>query len=690
MSKKQFDKSMGFFNVGEPLFKVFEASPVAMALSFPNGGFEYVNPAFIKLLGYSEEEIYLQKVTVTHPNDLAANTELRKRLADDPFVPVCIEKRYLHKQGHTVYGLLTIVAQANDDGSIKRFIAQVVDVSQQKQALEQARLAAIVYENCSEAMVVTDANNVIISVNSAFTNITGYPADECLGRNMNMLSSGKHDHHFYQKIWKSLINTGCWQGEIWNKKKNGDIFAEYLIINTEFDAEGNVVRRVALFSDISEKKKAETLILRHANYDTLTGLPNRRLFMEHLQEAILLANKNKGTGALLFVDLDRFKNVNDSLGHDQGDILLVETAQRLSSCVRERDTVARFSGDEFTVILTPYYGEIDVESIVQKILEIMSKPYQLKKNQAYISASVGITLFPSGSDDTAELMSQADQAMYAAKEKGRNGFHYFTDCMQLKAQKRIKLISDLHCALEKKQFFLHYQPIVKMSDRKIIKAEALIRWQHPELGLLMPNNFIEVAEDSGMITKIGQWVFKQSCEQLKNWHFQGFDYLQLSINASPLQFKADGIQPTLWGEELSYGEGIKLPIVIEITENFLLEKNGDVRQKVSQMQSLGFKLAIDDFGTGYSSLSYLKELNGNYLKIDQSFVKNIVDVPEDLALCEAIIAMAHKLGVEVVAEGIETQEQYQLLHDIGCDLGQGWLFSKAISSESFCELLSQQ
>jgi len=641
-------------------------------------------------LGYSPEEIYLQEVTVTHPDDLVASAEVRQRLTNDPFVPVSIEKRYLHKQGHTIYGLLTIVAQASNNGRVKRFIAQVVDISLQKKALEEVRLAAIVYENCSEAMAVTDADNVIISINSAFTNITGYPADECLNRNMNILSSGKHDHHFYHQIWESLTATGCWQGEIWNKKKNGKVFAAHLIINTEFDDKDNVVRRVALFSDISEKKKADALILKQANYDSLTGLPNRRLFMEHLQKAISLANLHNSTGALLFVDLDRFKNVNDSLGHDQGDNLLVKTAQRLTSCLRDLDTVARFSGDEFTIILAPHYEQVDIELVVQHILEVISKPYHLGKNKVYISASVGVALFPSDSDKTGELMSKADQAMYVAKVNGRNNFHYFTDCMQLKAQERMQLIADLHTGFRKETVFLHYQPIVQMSDRRIVKAEALIRWQHPQHGLIMPNNFIEVAEDSGIITQIGDWVFKQACQQLKTWHGKGLTYLQLSINTSPLQFKADGIQPELWEKELSCPGDIKLPIVMEITENFLLEKSGDVRKKISEMQSLGFKLAIDDFGTGYSSVSYLKELNGNYLKIDQSFVKNIVDVPEDLALCEAIIAMAHKLGVEVIAEGVETQEQYQLLRDVGCNLGQGWLFSKAISPEDFFELLSKQ
>jgi diguanylate cyclase (GGDEF)-like protein/PAS domain S-box-containing protein len=673
--------------MSEPLLKIFDASPVAMALSFPNGGFEYVNPAFGCLLGYSVEDIYAQDVMVTHPDDLAVNNELRLKLKEDPFTAVCIEKRYIHKLGHVIYGLLTIVAQANEDESVKRFIAQVVDVSEQKKALEELRLATIVYENSSEAMAVTDANNIIISVNPAFTTITGYTMSECLGKNMNMLSSGRHDSQFYQNVWESVLSTGSWQGEIWNKRKNGEVFVEYLIINTELDAHGEVTRRVAQFSDISETKATQALILKQANYDSLTGLPNRRLFMEHFRKEVLLLDHNKGFGALLFIDLDRFKEVNDSLGHDQGDLLLVKAAQRLTVCVGESDLVARMSGDEFTIVLNSIDSHTNLEIALKKILKSMSEPYQLGSYKAYISASVGITLFPDDSNDVGELLSNADQAMYAAKKNGGNCFHYFTECMQVKAQQRLQLISDLHSALEEQQFVLHYQPIVQMSDQKVVKAEALVRWQHPAKGLVMPDEFIEVAEENGMIIEIGEWVFKQACQQLKQWHSNGFDYVQLSINASPLQFKADGIKPSLWEEELSYGEDSKLSMVIEITENFLLEKNGDVRQRISQLQSLGFKLAIDDFGTGYSSVSYLKELNGNYLKIDRSFVQNISEISNDLVLCEAIIAMAHKLGVKVIAEGIETQEQYQLLHDAGCDFGQGWLFSKAVCAESFFGLL---
>ena len=689
MNKNQYGVSVGLLDLEEPLLKIFDVSPVAMILSFPNGGFEYVNPALINLLGYSKQEIYTQEVTVTHPDDLMANAELRMKLKADPFTPVCIEKRYLHKQGHVIFGLLTIVAQANEDGGIKRFIAQVIDVSKQKKALEEKRLAALVYENCSEAMAVTDAENIIISVNPSFTHITGYSVAECVGRNMNILSSGIHDQYFYKKIWESIAASGHWQGEIWNKRKNGEIYAEHLVINTQFDEKGKVVRRVALFSDISEKKAAEALILKHANYDTLTGLPNRRLFMERLQNEVLVAKRNNSFGALLFIDLDRFKEVNDSLGHDQGDNLLVKAAQRLTSCVREVDMVARFSGDEFTIILNHLRDPESVEAVVQKILKCMTEPYQLGQHKAYISASIGITLFPGDASEVGELLNNADQAMYVAKEDGRNCFHYFTQCMQLKAQKRLRLISDLHRAIEKQQFELYYQPIVQMSDQRIIKAEALIRWHHPEQGLVMPENFIEAAEESGLIIEIGDWVFKQACQQLKKWRQKGFNYLQLSINTSPVQFKADGIKPQQWEQELSNAEGEKLPIVIEITENFLLAKNGDVRQRVSQLQSLGFRLAIDDFGTGYSSVSYLKELNGNYLKIDRSFVENISDIPDDLVLCEAIIAMAHKLGVKVIAQGIETQDQYQLLRDAGCDFGQGWFFSKAVPVTDFSNLLAR-
>lgn len=558
---------------------------------------------------------------------------------------------------------------------------------QRRAAEESMRLASSVYDATSEGMVVTDANNLIISVNPAFTRITGYQPEEVLGKDPKILSSGGHAKDYYQLMWHALKTHGFWQGEIHNRRKDGEEYFEWLTINTIYGEQGQVHRRVGLFMDISKQKHADALIRQHAYYDALTQLPNRRLFQDRLDQEIKKAHRAGQAFALLFIDLDKFKDVNDALGHSLGDRLLVEAAQRISQCVRESDTVARLGGDEFTVILTDVADRIVTERIVQEILLSLSKPFQLMNEKMYISASLGISLYPNDAGDAEKMLRCADQAMYAAKNAGRNRFSYFTSEMQEAAQKRLRLINDLRDALPQSQFQVYYQPIVTMATGSISKAEALLRWKHPVHGMVSPAEFIGLAEETGQIHDIGDWVFKEVAEQVKRWRKAYNADFQVSVNKSPVQFLSERSESGAWIAYLNHLGLSGDSLVLEITEGVLMDARIEVIEQLRKYHDMGMQISLDDFGTGYSSLSYLKKFDIDYLKIDQSFVKNLAPGSDDMALCEAMIVMAHKLGIMVVAEGVETEEQRALLAAAGCDYGQGYLFSRPVPAAEFEKLL---
>ncbi|AMK77633.1 MULTISPECIES: EAL domain-containing protein [Methylomonas] len=551
---------------------------------------------------------------------------------------------------------------------------------------EELQLASLVYQNSSEAMAVTDAQGMIINVNPAFTELTGYALDEVIGKNHNILNSQRQGEQFYQAMWQAINSSGYWKGEIWNRRKNGEIFAEQLTINTIFSVDGLPQRRVALFSDITQKKQSEELIWNQANFDPLTGLPNRRMFHDRLDQEIKKAHRSGLQVALILLDLDRFKEVNDTLGHDMGDLLLKDASQRLLRCVRDSDTVARLGGDEFTVILGELEDADNVERVVNNILQRLVEPFQLKTKVAYISASIGITLYPKDAERIDALIKNADQAMYAAKHQGRNRYCYFTPSMQEAAQARMLIAEDLRNALETNQFEVYYQPVVELGSGAIHKAEALIRWQHPTRGTVSPAEFVHIAEDIGLIAEIGDWVFKQAASQVKQWRKRYHPDFQISVNKSPVQFY-DGHSRDTWLEHLQTLELPGQSIVAEITEGLLLDASNVVKDQLLAFRDAGIQVSLDDFGTGYSSLAYLKKFDIDYLKIDQSFVGNLSPNSSDKVLCEAIIVMAHKLGMKVIAEGIETEQQRELLLESGCDYGQGYLFSKPLSAMKFEELL---
>ena len=641
------------------------------------------NDAYGRLSGYSREELIGMSVPELDAidNSQLVNARIEEIIRSGGY----LEFDTVHKKKDGNLWPVHISATYSPLSGGRCFVFSA-DLTEHQKAEESLRLAAMVYENSSEAILVTDADNLIIAVNPAFEQMTGYTAEEVRGKNPRIFKSGRHDRAFYHSMWQALNTDGYWHGEVWDKRKNGDEYIKLLTINVIRDEKKAIYRHVALFTDITERKKVEELIWRQANYDSLTKLPNRQMFHDRLEQGAKKAHRAGLSMALLLIDLDRFKEVNDALGHDMGDILLIEAARRIGACARESDTVARIGGDEFIVILSELEDAVSVDRVAQDILRSLAEPFTLDSELAYISASIGISLYPNDATDLDVLFKNADQAMYVAKYAGRNRFNYFTKDLQEAAQARMHLVNDLRIALNAKQFLVYYQPIVEMSGGQIYKAEALVRWQHPLRGMVSPMDFIPLAEETGLIVPIGEWVFRQAVQQVMQWRGKYHRSFQISVNKSPVQFRhAESLS---WPEYLEQQHVSGDSITVEITEGLLLDAEAKVNRKLLKFRDAGIQISIDDFGTGYSSLSYLKEFDIDYLKIDQSFVRNLGPETSDLALCEAIIVMAHKLGFKVIAEGVETSAQHELLAAAGCDYAQGYLYSRPLPPDEFEKLLT--
>jgi len=575
------------------------------------------------------------------------------------------------------------------DGSLT-FRLALTDISKLKSDEAELRIAAIAFE-APEGMLVTDANRIILRVNKAFTLITGFSAEDVIGKNPRMLSSGRQDAAFYATMWDCIISTGSWQGEIWNRRKNGEIYPEHLTITAVKDNNGAVSNYVATFTDITHIKDDKDAIIHMALYDPLTNLPNRRLLLDRLNHS-LSSGERLGLGcALLFIDLDYFKNINDTLGHATGDMLLQQVADRLSSCVREGDTVSRLGGDEFVVLLQDMSKQsiepaAQTEIIANKILVLLSQPYQLASHTCKITVSIGIVISNGHKANPEDLLKNADIAMYQAKKSGRNKVRFFDPQMQIAINRRADIEHNLHIAIEQEQFQLYYQIQVDGTGHAL-GAEALIRWPHSKYGLVGPYDFIPVAEETSLILPIGKWVLETACAQLKAWEQDLLTKgLTLSINVSAKQFQqAEFVEQV---KSAVHRNRINPSLLrLELTESMLIDNIENIIMVMRELKAVGVNFELDDFGTGYSSLQYLKKLPLHQLKIDQSFVRDIVTDSHDRSIVRTIIAMAQSLSLDVIAEGVETEEQKQLLINKGCRYFQGYLFGKPVPIEQFEALL---
>lgn len=566
-------------------------------------------------------------------------------------------------------------------------------LAERKKSESELKISAAVFKYASEAIMITNENNLIETVNPAFCTISGYKPSEVIGKPPNVLSSGKHTPAFYHSMYKELEKSNSWQGEIWNKRKNGEIYPEFLAISVVRDTSNKPIQYISLFSDITKHKKYEEDIWLQANYDSLTGLPNRKMCLERLHFEINHEKNQYNQLALMFIDLDRFKNVNDTWGHNSGDELLKLAALRLNNCIRESDTVARFGGDEFVVILAGTVNRIDIERIVKKILAKLSAPFMLNsdndagKNEAVVSASIGITIAPTDGNNVEVLLKNADTAMYQAKESGRDGYKFFTSSMNEVVTARMKVEQALRKAVKEQEFVLHYQPVVSLSTGDFIGAEALIRWQHPEDGLVYPDSFISIAEETGLIEPIGQWVIEQACQDLKHWHDLGLK-IQVAVNVSSRQCKQTSEIPITSVIRKALVDNNIAPsyLKIEITESLLMDNSQEMISSLQDIRDLGVDIHMDDFGTGYSSLSYLKHFPIDVLKIDRSFIEGAISDQTDASLVEAVVLIGHSLKLKLVGEGIETQQHFDYLASLGCDYGQGYFISKPIPVEDFIDL----
>lgn len=599
-----------------------------------------------------------------------------------------------HYEGHysatfskvDVWISMTCAPTKTSGGMISGGIAIVQDITERKQAEAGLRIAATAFES-QEGMLITDANALILRVNRAFTDITGYSFEEVIGKNPNILSAGLQDAEFYAAMWENLNTTGSWAGEIWNRRKCGEIYPEHLTVSAVKDQHGVVINYVATFSDITHRKAAEEEIMSLAFYDPLTKLPNRRLLQDRLQHALASIARGGRKGALLLIDLDNFKTLNDTLGHDIGDLLLQQVAPRLLSCVREGDTVARLGGDEFVVMLEDL-DELALEAAKQtecvgdKILATLNQPYHLQQHEYLSTPSIGAALFHDRNKVVDDLFKQADIAMYQAKKEGRNRLRFFDQQMQDSISARATLESELRKALDKQQFQLFYQPQVDNLHRAF-GAEALIRWIHPERGLISPAQFIPLAEETGFILPIGQWVLETACAQLKAWEKETSTLnLLLSINVSALQFRHPNFVTQVKVTAQRYAINPK-QLKFELTESMLVEDIEGVITTMNALKAIGVRFSLDDFGTGYSSLQYLKRLPIDQLKIDQSFVRDIASDGSDQAIIKTIIAMTQGLNLNVIAEGVETEEQQKFLLSNGCMHYQGYLFGRPVPIQQF-------
>ncbi|WP_449117681.1 EAL domain-containing protein [Pseudomonas viridiflava] len=666
----------------EKFAKAFHASPDGLTISRArDGGILEVNEGFSRITGYTEKQC-LERSTL----DLGIWADLSERQAMIGHI----------KRHGSVHEFRTRIRGSEGNIRLCELSAHPVlidgedclltisrDVTERQHMQEKLHLAATVFESTAEGVLITDTRQRIHAVNRAFSEITGYSETEAIGHTPRLLASGQHDSAFYAAMWHQLTAEGHWQGEIYNRRKNGDIYPSWLTISAVRNKDDLITHFVAVFADISSLKHAQARLDYQAHHDPLTGLPNRTLFENRLQTALLHSEESGSLGAVLFLDLDRFKHINDSLGHPVGDLLLKGIAQRLKEHLRDIDTVARLGGDEFIVLLPGLLQPSDAVSIANKLLACFSAPFQAGEHEFFISSSIGCSLFPNDGTDVATLVKNADAAMYRSKAKGRNRVESYTRDLTSQASERIALEQELRRALDRNELSLSFQPKTSLQTNSMVGAEALIRWSHPTFGEVPPEHFIPLAEENGMILQIGDWVIEQACLQMHAWRKTHKPFGPLSVNLAGAQLRQPHLVTRI--EQLLADNGLEPGCLqLEITENFIMSQTQEALAVLHKLKKLGVQLAIDDFGTGYSSLSYLKRLPLDILKIDQSFVRGLPEDTHDAAIVRAIIALGRSMQLTVIAEGVENSEQQQFLAEEGCEQMQGYIVSLPLPPEEFC------
>ncbi len=676
---------------GEPggdtsMYRSLVESSLAGVYLIQDGRFPYCNPRMAEIFGYESNHVLMRECTVA---DLVAPDDrdlvlgnIRKRL-DAQVESLHYGFRGLRKDGRIIE--VEVLGTRVEYRGRPAVIGTLLDVTESRRVAHERRILTDALANTVEAVLVLDAERRIISVNKAFTRITGYPGPDVLGHTPEFLRSGRHHETFYEEILQTVADRGHWQGELWSRRRSGEVFPCLASISQVREEPGDAPHYVLVLNDISSHKQIEERLDFLAHYDPLTRLPNRTLFLERFREALSRVRRRGLKLALLLMDLDAFKQVNESLGHSAGDELLRDAAARLRVAMGEDTTVARIGGDEFAVLLDDLDTMEEVTLAAGGLLEAFEEPFQARERNLAATASIGIALFPEDGENFEALLQQADAALYEAKAKGRNIYQFASGEMNAHALESITLSGQMRGALQRGEFFVEYQPFVRLADGRLTGAEALVRWQHPELGVLSPDRFIHIAEQSGQIAALGHWVLEEACAQGARWQAAGWKDFRIAVNLSVRQLAqpawVEQVRRVLRDSRLA-PERLKL----EITESLMMSDPEQVARVLEDISRDGVKIAVDDFGVGYSSLSYLKRLPLDYLKIDRSFISDLPDDTNDAAITRAIIAVSRSLGIGQIGEGIETPEQLHFLREAGCEEGQGNLFSEPVCPERLAKL----
>ena len=661
--------------------ELYEKAPLPYQSLDIEGHILEVNDAWLTLLGFGREEVvgrfigdFLTDVSITTLQNEFPKFQQRGRV-DGPLF------HFVHKDGTRRLLMVNGQIARDKEGNFLRTHCIMTDLTERLQSAEQLKLAAAVFEQSAEGIMITDAGYNVVMVNQAYSAITGYSAAEVIGKPPPVVSSGYQDEQFLSAVWDEVKANGHWHGEIWNRRKDGDVYPELVSISRVLDADGEIGHYIAIVTDISEHKANEAHIHRLAHFDALTGLPNRSLLADRVAQSLSRVERNTEPLALVFLDLDRFKNVNDSLGHRIGDELLIQVAERLRRALRDEDTVSRLGGDEFILVL-PNTNPDGAAHVAEKIIKEVAAPYHIEHHELNVTASLGIAMYPTDGDSYEALSMCADTAMYRAKQGGRNTFRFFTREMQERSDRTLQLENALRRALELDQLELHYQPQISLADGRVIGVEALLRWTHPELGRVSPGDFIPIAEESGLILPIGEWVLRMAVCQMQLWQDAGLPTMVMAVNLSAVQFRQSRL-PEFVSRTLAEFDLSPEHLELELTEGVAMDNPLGAITVMNDLHERGVRMSIDDFGTGYSSLSYLKRFKVYKLKIDQSFVRDLSTDPEDAAIVEAIIGLSRSLGLKTIAEGVETAEQLAFLRAHGCDEAQGYQIGRPMPAEEF-------